>query len=198
MDLPKPPAVAATSVDATPLPPVPPTDADDVLLSPAGSLAKSASTESLEDSDGFVDVVAPTKPTSTAASSASTSTPATPATVTARAPRPRAAQRAATKPFQRLQFLVRDWQNFDIDWDEDAPSDQPEKQQAVYNQLRTDMDTYLFNVIKDRGMSDLQTTREQIVRCFDSVDCFLLPHPGFSVTKKTFDGAINKIENAFR
>jgi atlastin len=60
------------------------------------------------------------------------------------------------------------------------------------------MDTYLFNVIKDRGMSDLQTTREQIVRCFDSVDCFLLPHPGLQVTKKNYSGAINKIEGSFK
>ena len=35
-----------------------------------------------------------------------------------------ARKKAATvvvKPFQHLQFLIRDYQNFDLDWEEDAP-----------------------------------------------------------------------------
>lgn len=64
--------------------------------------------------------------------------------------------------------------------------------------MRASMDTYLFNVIKDRGMEDLQATREQITRCFSSVDCFLMPHPGFRVTKKTYDGSVKNIEAFFR
>ena len=68
----------------------------------------------------------------------------------------------------------------------------------VYTRLRNSMDTYLFNVIKDRGMEDLQATREQITRCFSAVDCFLLPHPGFKVTKKNYDGSVKKIESFFR
>lgn len=60
------------------------------------------------------------------------------------------------------------------------------------------MDVYLYDVIKDRGMADLHATREQIARCFDTVDCFLLPHPGSAVTKKNYSGKIMKIESFFR
>jgi hypothetical protein len=69
---------------------------------------------------------------------------------------------------------------------------------AVYSRLRTEMKTYMHDVIKERGIGDLQSTRDQISRCFGSVDCFLLPHPGLAVTKKNFSGAINEISSFFR
>jgi atlastin len=46
------------------------------------------------------------------------------------------------KPFQLLEFLVRDWQNFDDG--ESVPH------------MQKEMDTYLRDVIKDRDVSDLQ------------------------------------------
>lgn len=137
-----------------------------------------------------------------------------------------------SKPFQRLQFLVRDWPNFDADWEQDAESSSINQgmntkleneeyeevgglvmvghesaenskvagdgKDAVYCRLRTEMKTYMHDVIKERGLGDLQSTRDQISRCFGSVDCFLLPHPGLSVTKKNFSGSINQISSFFR
>lgn len=146
-----------------------------------------------------------------------------------------------TKPFQHLQFLVRDWSNFDADWDDESvdtsnnlseiikegESDaslgereeedeevdelvmvgqQKKKKQeiktdnkdAVYSKLRGEMKIYMKDVIKDRGLGDLQSTREQISRCFGAVDCFLLPHPGLAVTKKNFTGSIPQIGTFFR
>jgi hypothetical protein len=143
-----------------------------------------------------------------------------------------------TKPFQHLQFLVRDWSNFDADWDDESigtTSDvsdvrkegdgsnlgekdeedeevdmvmvgqQKKKQEiktdnkdAVYSKLRGEMKEYMKDVIKDRGLGDLQSTREQISRCFGAVDCFLLPHPGLAVTKKNFSGSIPQIGSFFR
>jgi atlastin len=103
---------------------------------------------------------------------------------------------AAAKPFQRLQFLVRDWQNFDVDWD---PADQAHHQE-LYKDLETEMQTYLAEVLRDRGdaQSDLRTTREQIHRCFGELDCFMLPHPGTFVTKRSYDGSIENIDPFFR
>lgn len=97
------------------------------------------------------------------------------------------------KPFQRLQFLVRDWQNFDHEYEEGQDNDA-----AAFAALQQEMQTYLAEVIKTRGLNDLQSTREQIVRCFEKLDCFMLPHPGFSVVKKNYDGAISKIDPFFR
>ena len=153
---------------------------------------------------------------------------------------------SAAKPFQRLQFLVRDWPNFDRDWDEEeeegeggredkADSERPTvaagddevkpsdidvalddeivmvdagaaaapaaptfKKDNLFRALHEEMRTYLREVIKDRGLSDLQSTREQISRCFEAVDCFLLPHPGLAVTKKNFDGSLASIGSFFK
>ena len=100
-----------------------------------------------------------------------------------------------SKPFQRLQFLVRDWQNFDWDFKVDDPDD---KQDACYQLLKEKVDEYLNEVISTRGVTELQATRDQIRRCFESVDCFLLPHPGLEITKKTYDGSIENIDKFFR
>jgi hypothetical protein len=81
-------------------------------------------------------------------------------------------QVAPNKPFQHLQFLVRDWQNFDHEYHE--PKDGKEQ----FNRCYEEMQHYLKTVLKPRNASDLQSTREQITRCFDKLDCFLLPHPG--------------------
>ncbi len=78
------------------------------------------------------------------------------------------------KPFQRVQFLVRDWQNFSHDWPTDD-ADNGQQKQAVYAALRGEMTGYLDSVLKPRGLGDLQSTRDQITRCFESIDCFLLP-----------------------
>ena len=82
-----------------------------------------------------------------------------------------------SKPFQRVQFLVRDWQNFSCDWpepEEDAINDFEERN-TVYAALKSEMKSYLESVIKPRGLDDLQSTRDQIMRCFENIDCYLLP-----------------------
>lgn len=105
-------------------------------------------------------------------------------------------QKEVPKPFQRLQFLVRDWQNFDTEYD---PEETPELDDATYSKLKGEMSKYLNDVLRERGdKSDLQSTREQITRCFDTLDCYIFPHPGFAVTKKNYDGSIKKIEPFFR
>jgi atlastin len=60
------------------------------------------------------------------------------------------------------------------------------------------MQNYLAEVLRSRSLADLKSTREQIARCFEKLDCFLLPHPGFVVVKKNFDGSIEKIDPTFR
>ena len=87
------------------------------------------------------------------------------------------------RPFQRLEFLVRDWQNFEDESD--------------FDQMRTEMDEYLDQILGSRTQQDLADTREQINACFDELSCWLLPHPGFEVTKKNYDGDVSKIRPEF-
>ena len=89
----------------------------------------------------------------------------------------------AHKPFQQIEFLVRDWQNFDDDTD----LDQCERQ----------MQSYLDKVLAEREASDLKDTREQITSCFDKISCFLMTHPGFAVTKKTYEGNVSVVDPTF-
>ncbi|KAH9259337.1 hypothetical protein BASA81_002380 [Batrachochytrium salamandrivorans] len=92
----------------------------------------------------------------------------------------------ASKPFQRLEFLVRDWQNFA---DDSLP----------IAQLTREMDSYLEEVLSTkRDHVDLKQVREQVTRSFDSVSCFLMPHPGKDVPNINFDGSVDKIDPQFR
>ena len=87
------------------------------------------------------------------------------------------------KPFQKMEFLVRDWQHFEEEQD--------------YDSMEKEMGEYLEKVIAERDAKDLQETREQILACFDSLSCFGLCHPGMAVIKKSYDGRVDKIEKDF-
>eukprot|EP01035_Chromulina_nebulosa_P018108 gene18108-23762_t len=102
------------------------------------------------------------------------------------------------KPFQHMQFLIRDYQNFDKDWDDDFYIFTKEDQDSYVETYREAARKYLNAVIDNKEAKDLQITRDQITRCFDSIDCYMLPHPGPAVTKKTFDGKISSIDPGFR
>jgi len=87
------------------------------------------------------------------------------------------------KPFQKMEFLVRDWQHFE--------------DEQNYESMEKEMGEYLEKVIAERDAKDLQETREQILACFESLSCFGLCHPGMAVIKKTYDGSVKKIEKDF-
>jgi len=87
------------------------------------------------------------------------------------------------KPFQKMEFLVRDWQHFEEEED--------------YDTMEKEMGEYLDKVIAERDAKDLQETREQILSCFESLSCYGLCHPGMSVIKKSYDGNVKKIEKDF-
>jgi len=90
------------------------------------------------------------------------------------------------KPFQHIEFLVRDWQHFD-EAEEDGDFEEMEKS----------METYLDTVIAERDAKDLQETREQIVSCFEKISCYGLVHPGSAVTKKKYTGDVNAMDPTF-
>ena len=92
--------------------------------------------------------------------------------------------RSPPPPFQTLQFLVRDWNEF-----EDL---EPEDLNDMKG-LEKSMTDYLQSVLATTESSndDLVSVRKHITDCFETVDAFLLPHPGFEVVKKNYDGEQN-------
>ena len=89
------------------------------------------------------------------------------------------------QPFQKIEFLVRDWQNFDTEDEEDVAA------------MEVEMAAYLEHVTAERAASDLKETRDQINSCFEDVSCFMMTHPGFAVIKNKYEGDVSKIEPLF-
>jgi atlastin len=87
------------------------------------------------------------------------------------------------RPFQHIEFLVRDWQNFEDDENIEL--------------CEKEMSEYLETVLAEREAADLKDTREQIMSCFENVSCYLMTHPGFAVTKKKYAGEISSVEPTF-
>nr|XP_023018537.1 atlastin-like [Leptinotarsa decemlineata] len=83
---------------------------------------------------------------------------------------------SGTTPFQRLQFLVRDWR-----FPYEAPYGAVGGQQILQKRLE----------VNEHQHSELQSLRKHISSCFTEIACFLMPHPGIKVaTSPTFDGRL--------
>lgn len=86
-------------------------------------------------------------------------------------------------PFQNLIFLVRDW-SFAYEHE----FGQVGGEQLLNKKL----------VVNDRQPLQLQRVRKHIRSCFNSITCFLMPHPGKTVaTNPKFDGRISDIDEDF-
>ncbi|XP_022209542.2 atlastin [Drosophila obscura] len=88
------------------------------------------------------------------------------------------------KPFQRLQFLVRDW-SFPYE--------------AEYGAMGGDKILKRRLEVSDKQHPELQSLRRHISSCFTEVACFLMPHPGLNVaTNPKFDGRLTDITPDFK
>jgi atlastin len=86
-------------------------------------------------------------------------------------------------PFQRLQFLVRDWQ-----YAYEEAYGEKGGQNILDKQLKID----------EKQHTELQALRSNLTSCFSEMSCFLLPHPGKHVaTNPNFKGEINDIDEEF-
>ncbi len=88
------------------------------------------------------------------------------------------------KPFQHLEFLVRDWS---FPYEADYGSTGGEK--ILKRRLS----------INESQPADLQSIRREIKSCFEHIGCFLMPHPGLDVaTNPSFDGQLSDIDELFK
>ncbi|XP_026332846.1 atlastin [Hyposmocoma kahamanoa] len=87
-------------------------------------------------------------------------------------------------PFQRLQFLVRDWSfPYEAQYGADGG------QKILQRRLK----------VSDKQHPELQSLRKHITSCFSEIACFLMPHPGLKVaTNPNFDGRLSDIESEFK
>ncbi|XP_014671297.1 PREDICTED: atlastin-2-like [Priapulus caudatus] len=89
-----------------------------------------------------------------------------------------------SKPFQSLEFLVRDWcYPYEADYGAEGGAKILERRLQV----------------SDKQHPELQQVREHINSCFDKIGCYLMPHPGLLVaTNPNFDGRLSDIEPQFK
>jgi atlastin len=88
------------------------------------------------------------------------------------------------KPFQRLQFLVRDW-CFPYEAEYGAVGGQKMLQRRLE--------------LSDKQHPELQSLRRHINSCFSEIACFLMPHPGLKVASSPeFDGRLSDITTEFK
>nr|CAD7575275.1 unnamed protein product [Timema californicum] len=116
------------------------------------------------------------------------------------------AEDSNSTPFQKLQFLVRDWS---------FPYEAPYGAQGGDNILKRRLQVNillcqtiniqrLYHVlvahqVSDKQHPELQSLREHITKCFSDISCFLMPHPGLKVaTCPDFDGKLSDIEPEFQ
>uniref|UniRef100_A0A1I7X9R6 GB1/RHD3-type G domain-containing protein n=1 Tax=Heterorhabditis bacteriophora TaxID=37862 RepID=A0A1I7X9R6_HETBA len=90
-----------------------------------------------------------------------------------------------SKPFQSLQFLVRDWS-----FPYEAEFGFQGGQRILEKRLQ----------VSEKQHPELQQLRQHIRSCFENISCFLMPHPGLKVaTHPKFDGSLNgNIEPEFQ
>nr|XP_012144988.1 PREDICTED: atlastin isoform X2 [Megachile rotundata] len=95
-----------------------------------------------------------------------------------------ALETSGRKPFQKLQFLVRDWS-----YPYEAKYGAEGGNQILQRRLE----------ISDSQHPELRSLRKHIRSCFSDISCFLMPHPGLNIaTNPHFDGRLSEIQPEFK
>jgi len=90
--------------------------------------------------------------------------------------------------FQRLEFLIRDYQHFEYE-DED-------EEKADYKSCRKQMSEFLAETFATDNHDE--GTRKRIMGMFNPISCFGLPHPGKCVNRTSWNGDLSEISKDFK
>lgn len=86
------------------------------------------------------------------------------------------------RPFQSLDFLVRDWRHFRDDW--------------TVEQCKEQMEQHLSRHVNPQKMVE-NSTAEALHAMFKRLNCFCMPHPGLIIEKDTWSGNVSDISKDF-
>ena len=96
---------------------------------------------------------------------------------------PEKSPEVASKPFQNLVFLVRDWENH-----QQFPFGNEGGRKFIERKLEE----------KPRQDDSHRGLRRQMKKCFESIDCFVFPYPGDAVRESSFAGSLLKATKEYR
>lgn len=94
-----------------------------------------------------------------------------------------AMENTGKKPFQKLQFLIRDW---------------PYKWEAPFGAIggKQILETILNS--KDKRQEENEQLCENVKTSFDVIDCYLMPHPGYAIEDPNFRGCLKDLRDEFK
>eukprot|EP01138_Halocafeteria_seosinensis_P009460 gb/GECG01009668.1/.p1 GENE.gb/GECG01009668.1/~~gb/GECG01009668.1/.p1 ORF type:complete len:638 (+),score=94.25 gb/GECG01009668.1/:1-1914(+) len=95
--------------------------------------------------------------------------------------------RPSFKPFQTLEFLVRD-----------AVVNESNVERVDFNEQEKTNQEYLEEILSKTEHKDLRDVREHIQNSFDSITCYQIPHPGLELVENAYDGNVSVIRQLFR
>ncbi|XP_049303139.1 atlastin-like [Bactrocera dorsalis] len=94
-----------------------------------------------------------------------------------------AMENTGKKPFQKLQFLIRDWAHRD-----EAPFGALGGKQLLEQTL----------IRKDKRPEENEQLCENVKTNFNEIDCYLMPHPGFAIEEDDFCGCLKDLRAEFK
>mmetsp|Transcript_119656 Transcript_119656/g.321167 ORF Transcript_119656/g.321167 Transcript_119656/m.321167 type:complete len:595 (+) Transcript_119656:3-1787(+) len=95
---------------------------------------------------------------------------------------PKLSNECVDRPFQTLDFLVRDWKYFKADWN--------------FDQCREQMQQHI-DKFTDPAKVVENSTAEALNSMFKHIACFCLPHPGFAIESEDWSGDVKDLDQDF-
>ncbi len=92
------------------------------------------------------------------------------------------------KPFQNIDFFVRNFQHADLDIDDDSDILRIESETTEY---------FHDTLFSDNVSITFRKSRDRMYNKFQKINCYTVPHPGSRMTKKKFEGDLSQIDQSF-